>query len=237
MNGRCARLLSRVCIHLHDSDFIEALGLTKCTAPKNRASLNWSLMHDPHPSVRAEAIHAFKTLGCVQNDSAVRDWFITLLQTDVSDAVKREAEKVLVEFGVILPATNGLDEYRSDNGSSEYNRTPQGLNGRIPPHLSLPFPHILSGKTPEEIGIYLRDSLIEDKEQLDVIQQVKLLAKKEKVIEQVNYEARHSGVLPKLEIDLDMAKAYIPNLKSIHQSPKRRYLTTRNAIKVPMKAK
>jgi hypothetical protein len=167
------------------------------------------MMHDEVPAVRAEAIVAFKNLGFIESHSAGKEWLITLLQTDTSDAVKKEAEKVLVESGVILPSTN--EEFGGDLSS---------LLARIPANLSLPFPNILGGKSKEEVEIFLRDSLIEDKEQSDVINQVRLLAKKEKVLQQVEHEERHSGILPKLEFDVNFDQDHIPNLKAIHNGQK-----------------
>ena len=108
------------------------------------------MMHDENPSVRAEAISAFEKLGYVNDDSSVRDWLLTLLQTDTSELVVKEAEKVLVQYGVILPSTNTTDGNISDIHIS--------LANRIPAHLLLPFPNILSGKTKEEVEIFLLDT-------------------------------------------------------------------------------
>jgi hypothetical protein len=166
------------------------------------------MMHDEVPAVRAEAVVAFKNLGFVDSYYAGKEWLITLLQTDTSDTVKKEAEKVLVESGIMLPATNLSEESGGEMMSS--------LLARIPAQLCLPFPNILLGKSREEVEIFLRDALIEDKEQLDVIKQVRLLSKKEKVIQQVQHEERHSGILPKLHLDLTFDQDHIPNLKEIH---------------------
>ena len=166
------------------------------------------MMHDENPVVRAEAVLAFRNLGYVESDSVVRDWLITLMQTDTSDAVKKEAEKVLVEVGILLPATNASEDMVGDFINS--------LTSRLPANLALPYPNILQGKTKEEVEIFLRDSLIEDKEQSDVINQVRLLAKKEKVLQQVQHEERHSGILPKLQLDLNLDQDHIPDLKAIH---------------------
>jgi hypothetical protein len=108
----------------------------------------------------------------------------------------------------MLPATNLTEESGGEMMSS--------LLARIPAHLCLPFPNILQGKSKEEVEIFLRDALIEDKEQLDVINQVRLLSNKETVIQQVQHEERHSRILPKLHLDLTFDQDHIPNLKDIH---------------------
>lgn len=185
-----------------------AVGLSGSQSPKIRTSLHWCMMHDEIPAVRVESVVAFKSLGFVDNNLDVKEWLITLLQTDPSEEVKKEAEKALVEAGIILPATNSSDDAGGDKINS--------LLGRIPPDLALPFPNVLEGKTAEEIETFLRESLIEDKEHLDVINQVRLLAKKDKVLQQVQHEERHSGILPKLHLDLNFDKDHIPNLKAIH---------------------
>lgn len=174
--------------------------------------MHWCVLHDKVPAVRAEAIIAFKNLGFIESFAAVKEWLITILQTDTSEAVKKQAEKALVESGVMLPATNFSEELGGDMMSS--------LLARIPANQSLPFPNILGGRSKEEVEIFLRDSLIEDKEQSDVINQVRFLAKKEKVLEQVQHEERHSGILPKLQLDLTFDKDHIPNLKAIHAGRK-----------------
>ena len=193
----------------------KGLGLSNLKAPKLRAALIWHLVNDPSPIVRTETIHAFTNLGYFPEDPTIRDWFITLLQRDESDIVKAETERLLVEAGVILPS-NSHDE---SLGSSISGYPKKGIDlARIPASLSLPYPHILSGKTQDEIEIFLRESLIEDKEAQDVIDQVRSMATKDKVLEQVNFQDRHSGKLPKLQVDLNLGRTFRPNLKAIHKA-------------------
>ncbi len=189
-----------------------------------RTSLSWTLIHDPSPSVRIESIYAFKNLGYLENDTGVRDWLLTMIQQDESDTVRRVLEFVLVEMGVLLPAAVDLsnDSRESSHSEAATAAFAAAILTRIPAHLSLPYPHLLTGRSKDEVDIYLRDSLIEDKEALEVIQKVKHLAAKDKVIEQVLYLDRNSGVLPKVQVDLDMNKTFNPDLKGIHDAHKKK---------------
>lgn len=147
-----------------------------------------------------------------------------MIQQDESDTVRRVLEFVLVDMGVLLPAAVDFssDTKESSPLESASAAFTAAILSRIPAHLSLPYPHLLTGRSKDEVGIYLRDSLIEDKEALEVIQKVKHLAAKDKVIEQVLYLDRNSGILPKVQVDLDINKTFRPDLQGIHDAHKKK---------------
>jgi HEAT repeat protein len=143
---------------------ILALGQCKSKQPKNRALLTWAIIHDPSPTVRAEALHALRYLGLIVEDASIKDAVTTVYLTDSCDMVRKEAEKAMHEGTIKEGDENAF-------GFLLLNR--------------VPFPHILNGKTVEEVDIFLRKGLVQDKEQSDVISQVKNLTEKTKVIQEV----------------------------------------------------
>ncbi|KAJ3112699.1 HEAT repeat-containing protein 4 [Physocladia obscura] len=81
---------------------IKAIGLSKCTEPRIRESLYWSLIHDKCASVRAEAIHATSALGLLEDDTNLRESIYILMDTDKDDGVQKESERALVESGFMV---------------------------------------------------------------------------------------------------------------------------------------
>ncbi|RKO88378.1 hypothetical protein BDK51DRAFT_29858 [Blyttiomyces helicus] len=217
---------------------VKALGLSKCREPKNREALRWALHHDPNPSVRAEAIRASKTLGLINDDQDTRDAVFTLMETDRSESVRREAESTLVAAGLIFPAgmMEGDPASASASGAvaiaSAAPVTPAGptvgtggpanASGRINTAPAVPYPHILAGRPPDECDTFLRESLVGDRETAAVIAQVRALASCDAVIAEVAELERNSDQLSDLGLDLDYGAQSVPDVAAIHARNRRR---------------
>eukprot|EP00842_Homolaphlyctis_polyrhiza_P003775 jgi/Hompol1/4399/HPOL_001049-RA len=223
--------------------------------PKNRETLNWALHHDPHPVVRAEAIRAISNLSLITEDQTIKEAVFTLLETDKSDRVKREAERVLVACGLIFSNLLDSDSIAAKMGESSSGAagaamggpggsmvgagtgvmsggapgamgvgTPSSLTNattsntaRITNHSTGPYPHILSGATPEEVDIFLRDSLIGEKELTAAIDQVRNLATKESIMAEVQYVIKSSDdpIHVGLELQAAVVAIMVNNINQI----------------------
>ncbi|KAI8924774.1 hypothetical protein BC831DRAFT_463585 [Entophlyctis helioformis] len=236
---------------------IKALGYTQCKEPKNRETLNWALHHDHHPVVRAEAIRAVANLNLIMDDQTIREGVFTLLETDKSDKVKKEAERVLVANGLIFSGlidgdANGdkkeVTVINSGNGAGVGGAGMSGMpsqlaggNGgnlasgttgspadgsgggpsnatRITTHSLGPYPHILTGATAEQVEIFLRESLIGDKELSAAINQVRELATKDSIMAEVQYVLKTSDDPIDLGLDLQIDAEFMPMISDEHRA-------------------
>ncbi|KAJ2998327.1 HEAT repeat-containing protein 4 [Globomyces sp. JEL0801] len=187
---------------------IKALGLSTCTDGKTRECLNWALQHDTHPAVRAEAVRAVYNLGLINEDQSIKNGVMTLMTTDSSDKVKKEAERVLVLAGVIFPNINNSED------NSEMRIKVDGTQVK-------PYPHILGDKTTEEVEIYLRQSLITEKEQQEVINQVRNLTTQDQMLDEVT-KLEAEGEKSIVEgLDLDQNSIFIVKMEAEKQIQKR----------------
>ncbi|KAJ3067720.1 HEAT repeat-containing protein 4 [Podochytrium sp. JEL0797] len=100
---------------------VKAIGLSKCREPRIRESLYWSLIHDKSPSVRAESIHAIVELGLLLEDTNLRESVFVLMDTDVDEGVRKEAERALVKGRFVLGTTvqQGTLSTEESNGEPE----------------------------------------------------------------------------------------------------------------------
>ena len=114
---------------------------------------------------------------------------------DSNEQVRLLAENALKSYSLLGNQKDGMQE--SINELNKTHKTSLLTS-------NLPYPHILNGRSNEEIQIFLKDSLIEDKEQLDVIHQVKMLADKETIMKQVLLQDRLCDKMPTLDVDLNL---------------------------------
>ncbi|KAJ3222929.1 HEAT repeat-containing protein 4 [Clydaea vesicula] len=77
---------------------IKALGLSGYSGPKLKETLLWLLYHEPHSSVKAEAIRATFTIMRQEDNLELKEGIYNLLN-DKSDLVRKEAERVLQQTG------------------------------------------------------------------------------------------------------------------------------------------
>ncbi|KAL2915241.1 HEAT repeat-containing protein 4 [Polyrhizophydium stewartii] len=247
---------------------IKALGCSGCKEPKNRETLNWAVHHDPHAAVRAEAIRAIAQLGLIADDQAMREAVFTLLETDKSDRVRREAERVLLACGLIFsnlvetdtaaakidsaaaasaaagagggaaggamgmpntgaplgqgaaaPTTGAAPQSASNasGGMSAPGTSGGGPSNRLTNHSTGPYPHILAGATPTEVEIFLRDSLVGDRECTAAINQVRELATKESIMAEVKYVLKTSDDPIDMGLNLQYNDEFMPRVESIHK--------------------
>ncbi|KAI9105372.1 hypothetical protein DFS34DRAFT_681610 [Phlyctochytrium arcticum] len=194
-----------------------AIGMTQNTDTQVRETLRCCLYHEPHASVRAEAIQAAYKLGLLGSSKDIQEAVFTLMETDRVPAVKKEAEHALVVAGLIFPTSimdgdgggsrgkdSGLDSNSTVSTSSvpppqqqqpQQQQSPPATSSRAaPPGTSrltsmnmVPFPHLLSNRRPSEIEVFLRTSLVAEKEQEAVIEKVRSMAEKDAVTAEVAY--------------------------------------------------
>ncbi|KAJ3297194.1 HEAT repeat-containing protein 4 [Borealophlyctis nickersoniae] len=213
---------------------VKAIGLCKCREPKNREAIRWALLHDLHPSVRGEAIHAASILGLISEEQTIREGIFTLLETDKSSAVRKVAEQTLIAAGLIFPA--GMMEGESGGGGQSTTLQPMapsavtpvtpgtgaaGATSRLTSNPAIPYPHILLGRTASECEIFLADSLVRDREQAAVIEQVHMLADKQTVIGEVAEMDMITGEVNQ-EGSLKKIKEHMPDLDAIHRNKSRK---------------
>jgi hypothetical protein len=190
-------------------DFNIAIGLSKSKPAKVRETLNWALQHDTHPAVRAEAIRAVSNLGLIQEEQ-LKNGVMTLLTADSCEKVRREAEKALSKCSVIYKTVS--------DDSREVQITVDGNPVN-------PYPHILSEKTKEEAQIFLRNSLVNDQEATNVIDQVRSLSTKEAIFKQVEEMSVNTDQVQVHGLDLDFDATFRPSVKEIHKfATKKKYL-------------
>ncbi len=172
------------------------MGACKCKSSKIREALNWALQHESTSTVRIQAIHSALQLGLIQEDQLIKHGVLTLLTSDGSEKVRKEAEKALVIAGIIFPSI-GTDEGKND--------TRMTVDGQ-----SIgPYPHLLGDKMPQEIEIYLRNSLIGEKEIVEVIDQVHKLSTKDAVMSHV--EDMNSSDIGVNRLDLQYDASFLPS--------------------------
>ncbi|EGF82719.1 hypothetical protein BATDEDRAFT_34391 [Batrachochytrium dendrobatidis JAM81] len=226
---------------------VKALGYSGCKEPKNRETLNWALHHDPHSAVRAEAIQAVFRLDLISRDQTIKEGLFTLFETDRSDKVKQEAKRVLVASGLIFSSMLET-ERESDSRKEKYsgNEKESGMLGMAlgghasvgvssaissndsnnlnttTTHLAVPYPHILNDASPDEIDIFLRDSLVGEKELSIAIGQVKKTVTRESIIAEVQYVIQNSQDTIMVGLDLPLNDEFTPQVKQIHQLKKQK---------------
>ncbi|KAI8826151.1 armadillo-type protein [Fimicolochytrium jonesii] len=87
--------------------------------------------------------------------------------------------------------------------------------------LSIPFAHILSDRSPAEASVFLRTSLVEEKELEAVIDQVRDMAGQDRVTAEVMES--NSGPHPYDE-DEEVVDDHVPDVKAIHERKGRRHI-------------
>jgi hypothetical protein len=182
---------------------IEAIGLSGNKSAIVRENIYWSLLHDEHAGVRAEAIQAVYILGLLKSDPFIRDGVLTLVGVDKSDVVRNHAETVLFEEGIIQPI---LDE--------STDATPKKADGST----IIPFPHILTDKSKMETDIFLRKALIEEKELSSVIEQVQELSTKDGIQNFLVDADKKTREIVIEGIDLDYNSSYKPDTAKFHKN-------------------
>ncbi|KAJ3353651.1 HEAT repeat-containing protein 4 [Entophlyctis luteolus] len=94
-----------------------AIGLSKCTEPRIKEAIYWALIHEKHPSVRAEAINSAVELKLLDEDIRLREAVFILMDTDKSLEVRKLAERILAKGGYIFSDGNKRKiSVASDNG-------------------------------------------------------------------------------------------------------------------------
>lgn len=188
-----------------------------------REALNWALQHDSHPTVRTEAIRAVYNLGLIQEEQLIKDGVLTLLTTDKSDRVRKEAEKTLVIAGIIFPTDTGNDTITTVDGT-----------------LPSPYPHILGDKSEQEVAIFLRQTLVGEKESSSVIDQVRSLSTKEAVLKHVDEVKWRSNQVVVDGLDLQYDGPFTPLVEELHKpSTARKHVKSveKNKLGLPVLSK
>ncbi|KAH9269280.1 hypothetical protein BASA83_008642 [Batrachochytrium salamandrivorans] len=230
---------------------IKALGYSGSKELKNRETLTWALYHDPHEVVRAEAIQAVARLDLVTKDKTIKEAVLTLLKTDKSENVKKEAEKALFAYGSIFSNlvdtdTPAVDE-RSEVLEVPYTIGVDGLKvpaietgpllsadlqvgpiesstvdtTRLKAYTTIPYPHILSDASPKEIDIFLRDSLIGEAELQIAGGKIRDITTKESIMADVQYVLKTSGISNRVENDLISNREFTPQIRRVYQKKRR----------------
>ncbi|KAJ3146135.1 HEAT repeat-containing protein 4 [Geranomyces variabilis] len=196
---------------------VKAIGVLQNTDPQVHAALRCALYHEPHVSVRAEAIEAALKLGILAQNKELQEAVFTLMETDPSQAIRKEAEKALVASGLIAPLAAVLDAAAGASGdalnpSSERSASAAAAVSAPGSARMIPYPHILANRTADEVDVFLRTSLVTEKELDDVMDQVRDMAGQNRVVQEV-------ADIPGEEEDEDGADGlddHMPDLKSIH---------------------
>ncbi|TPX71198.1 hypothetical protein SpCBS45565_g01330 [Spizellomyces sp. 'palustris'] len=219
---------------------VKAIGTTKNTDPQVHESLRCALYHDAHPSVRAEAIQSAQILGLLATSKDLQEAVFTLMETDVSPAVRTESEKALISLGLIFPSNvmeRDAGSHMSRPKESQSTSTTAGTSqpapaltagasttatSRVASMNMVPFPHLLVNRRPSEVEVFLRSSLVAEKEQEAVIDQVRGMAEKETVTAEVAElelwkDPDDNDIHPHL-----YPADHIPDLKSIHGKKRRK---------------
>ncbi|KAJ3044630.1 HEAT repeat-containing protein 4 [Rhizophlyctis rosea] len=213
---------------------IKALGFCKCKEAKNREAMRWAILHESHPSVRGEAINAARNLGLVTEDQQIKDATFTAMETDRSSAVRKVAEQVLIALGIMYPSGIMVE---SDSGGTaaaggmstfsvpaSAGAPPAAATTRITSTPTVPYPHILQGRRPSEQQVFLAESLVGEREQAAVIDQVQSMSDKQKVIGDV---ANMDWGMEEVEEETTrVAKEHMPELDAIHHPPPRTRIDT-----------
>ncbi|KND00404.1 uncharacterized protein SPPG_04727 [Spizellomyces punctatus DAOM BR117] len=219
---------------------VKAIGTTKNTDPQVHESLRCALYHDAHPSVRAEAIQSAQILGLLATSKDLQEAVFTLMETDASPAVRTESEKALITLGLIFPSNvmeTDTGSHMSRPKESQSTSTTAGTSqpaplltggasttatSRVASMNMVPFPHLLVNRRPSEVEVFLRSSLVAEKEQEAVIDQVRGMAEKETVTAEVaELELWKDSDDNDAHLHLYPAD-HIPDLKSIHGKKRRK---------------
>ncbi|KAJ3163789.1 HEAT repeat-containing protein 4 [Geranomyces variabilis] len=197
---------------------VKAIGVLQNTDPQVHAALRCALYHEPHVSVRAEAIEAALKLGILAQNKELQEAVFTLMETDPSQAIRKEAEKALVATGLIAPLAAVLDAAAAGasgdalNPSNERSASAAAAVSAPGSARMIPYPHILANRTADEVDVFLRTSLVTEKELDDVMDQVRDMAGQNRVVQEV-------ADIPGEEEDEEGADGlddHMPDLKSIH---------------------
>ncbi|KAI9197346.1 armadillo-type protein [Polychytrium aggregatum] len=86
---------------------VKAVGLSRCKESKIREALLYFLYHEPEAPVRVEAARSIGELGLLEIDAAFKDALVTVIETDKSEMVRKEAQAVLVQARAITTETIG----------------------------------------------------------------------------------------------------------------------------------
>ena len=108
-----------------------------------------------------------------------------MLSSDPSERIQKEAERILIQAGVLFP---NMSSNTGDVGMAEQERGSLKHEQRVTVdgQIVSPYPHLLLNRSQEEVEIYLRESLIGNDEVKSVIDQVEKLSSKAAVMAQVN---------------------------------------------------
>ncbi|KAJ3175970.1 HEAT repeat-containing protein 4 [Geranomyces variabilis] len=208
---------------------VKAIGVLQNTDPQVHAAIRCALYHEPHVSVRAEAIEAALKLGILVQDKELQEAVFTLMETDPSTAIRKEAEKALVATGLIAPLAAVLDAAAGGGGDALDPAMERSASASVVAVAAaaaaaaaavsapgsarmIPYPHILANRTADEVDVFLRTSLVTEKELDDVMDQVRDMAGHDRVVQEV-------AEIPGEEEDedgVDGLDDHMPDLKSIH---------------------
>jgi predicted TPR repeat methyltransferase len=92
----------------------------------------------------------------------------------------------------------------------------QGRKKDIGLQIQGPYPHILAGKNAAEVEMFLRSELIGEKELVAVIDQLRVLGKKESIMANVEGVIRNDDDGFFGSYDLNYASEHIPQTSEIH---------------------
>ncbi|KAJ3022560.1 HEAT repeat-containing protein 4 [Thoreauomyces humboldtii] len=204
---------------------VKAVGNQGNVDPQVRAALRCVLYHDPHSSVRAEAIESAHKLGLLSHVKELQEAVYTLLETDASLPVRKEAERTLIAVGLIGPSLTLAEAAvlaSSEPTSSSKDSLANTLSApsQLPtsssssrPQIMIAYPHILANRPPSEVEVFLRTSLVAEKELEAVIDQVREMAGQSRVTAEV---AEIPEAEEELDEDLERPDDHMPDIKSIH---------------------
>ncbi|KAJ1561526.1 HEAT repeat-containing protein 4 [Nowakowskiella sp. JEL0078] len=159
---------------------VKAIGLSGNKEPKIREILSWFLLHEVEAAVRAEAVRAVHELGLVIEDSTIRETLLFLNEMDRSDLVRNEAEIVLS----CIPTPSGTPTF--NDGELKASTTVEIKDTESNARQPIKPPHIFGNVSPLDFEIFMRDELIGQKEEEEVIRLVKEMTVKERIIAEMN---------------------------------------------------
>lgn len=158
--------------------------------------MTWAIYHDPSPIVRAEAISAVSNLNIITEDESIREALFTAKGADKSEKVRHVAEKSLIEHGCIGASAvdNELAMLMQRIETSTGNNNANGQGSGYSKHGAQRgvYSHILQNATDEDTEIFLRESLVEEKECNAAIAQVRQLSNKDVIMGEVEHLFRMS---------------------------------------------